>query len=182
MLLVCTLLGLFAGLLVIPVAQRQYYLMPLPIVCLFAASGLLRLVDRTRESARASALVVSMLLLSVLPVLGLRESFASRNDAQLARLRQVFESTARTDLVMDGWQGTGVFRPHAFHYFFIHDELLAMLPPEQVDAYVADLESGRVRPRLIALDEHLAALGPRFLAFVRRSYVTRDGFFYYRRG
>jgi hypothetical protein len=177
-LLLCTVVGLFAGVLAIPVAQRQYYLMPLPMVCLFAAEGLLLLVDRAGERARAVLLVLSMLPLSVLPVLGLREAFTSPNDVQLARLRHVFETTKRTDVVMDGWEGTGVFRPHAFYYFFIHDEVLPMLPREQVDAYLDELESGKIRPRLIALDEHLVALGPRFLAFVERNYRSDDGFLY----
>ena len=39
-LLLCTLGGLIAGLCVVPAAYRQYYLMPLPIVCVFAAQGL----------------------------------------------------------------------------------------------------------------------------------------------
>ena len=177
-LLLCTVVGLFAGVLAIPVAQRQYYLMPLPIVCLFAAKGLFLLVDRARERARALLLILSMLPLSVLPVLGLREAFTSPNDLQLARLRHVFESTKRTDVVMDGWEGTGVFRPHAFYYFFIHDEVLPMLPRERVEAYLDDLESGKIRPRLIALDEHLVALGPRFLTFVERNYLSDDGFLY----
>ena len=105
--------------------------MPLPIACLFAAKGLFLLVERAQERARATRLVVATILLAVLPVFGLRESFTSRNDDQLARLRHVFESTKPTDLVMDGWEGTGVFRPHAFYYFFIHDELLLEVPPEE---------------------------------------------------
>ena len=180
-LLLCTVVGLFAGVLVIPVAQRQYYLMPLPIVCVFGAKGLLLLVDRAREGARALLLVLSMIPLSVLPALALRQAFTSRNDVQLARLRHVFESTKRTDVVMDGWEGTGVFRPHAFYYFFIHDEVLPMLPRERVDAYLDDLESGKIRPRLIALDRNLVALGPRFLAFVERNYLSDDGFLYFSR-
>ena len=35
-----TLVGLIAGLLMVPAAYRQYYLMPLPIACVFAAKGL----------------------------------------------------------------------------------------------------------------------------------------------
>jgi hypothetical protein len=80
---------------------------------------------------------------------------------------------------MDGWEGMGVFRPHAFYYYFIHDELLPMLSQARVDAFLDDLEGRRVHPRLIALDSHLVALGPRFQAFVARNYTTRDGFFYY---
>jgi hypothetical protein len=179
-LLACTLGGLLAGVAVIPVAHRQYYLMPLPILSLFAAKGLLGLVDRARRSARDRMLVLSLVPLSVLPVLALCDEFAvsSRNDAQLARLRHVFESTTRTDVVMDGWEGTGVFRPHAFYYFFIHDESLP-LAREHADAYVDELEGGKVRPRLIALDKHLVALGPKFMAFVKGSYVSNDDFLYF---
>ena len=83
---------------------------------------------------------------------------------------------------MDGWQGTGVFRPHAFYYFFLHEESVVMLPREQVETFLDDLESGKVRPRLIAMDENLVALGSRFVRFVRTSYETTDGFFYRRRG
>ena len=176
-LLLCTVLGLFAGVAVIPTAQRQYYLPALPIVCFFAAQGLLLLVDRARKPGRW--LLLWLIPLSVLPVLALGEASVSRNDLQFARLRQVFESTQPTDLVMDGWQATAVFRPHAFYYFFIHDELLPMLSQPRIDAYLDDLESGRIRPKLIALDEHLVALGPRFLRFVAAHYLSRDGVLYF---
>ena len=56
-----------------------------------------------------------------------------------------------------------------------------MLSQARVDAFLDDLEAGRVRPRLIAMDSHLIALGPRFVEFVRRNYVSRDGFLYYAR-
>jgi hypothetical protein len=80
---------------------------------------------------------------------------------------------------MDGIEGTGVFRPHALYYYFLHGELLPMLSRRQLDAYVDALESGKVRPRLIALDDNLIALGTRFLRFVKRNYVSSDGFFYF---
>ena len=178
-LLLCTLFGLIAGILVIPVAHRQYYLMPLPIACLFAAKGLCFLVERARERARAWFLVLATIPLLVLPVLDLRDSFRSPNDAQLARLRYVLENTKPTDLVMDGWEGTGVFRPHAFYYYFLHSESVTMLPPERVNAYLDALETGKIRPRLLAMDENFIALGSRFLRFVERNYESSDGFFYF---
>jgi len=185
--LACTLLGLCAGVVVIPVAQKQYYLMPLPLICLFAAEGLLSLVDwlanqrRAPQAARARLLALAVVALFVVPVLALRDSYRSRNDRQLARLRTVFETTKPTDLVMDGWVGTGVFRPHAFYYYFIHEELLPMLSAERVDAYVDDLESGNIRPKMIALDANLVALEPRFLRFVMNRYASRDGVLYFQR-
>jgi hypothetical protein len=123
-----------------------------------------------------------MLPLAGLTVLDLHDTFKSRNDSQLARLRYVFENTEPTDVMMDGIEGTGVFRPHALYHFFLHAEILDMLPREQVDAYVNALESGKIRPRLIALDDNLVALGTRFLRFVKRNYSSSDGFFYFSKG
>ena len=53
-----------------------------------------------------------------------------------------------------------------------------MLSEADKDAYLGPLESGRVRPALITLDDELLALGPRFLSFVRQNYVSDDGVFY----
>jgi uncharacterized membrane protein len=173
-----TTIGLFLGVLVIPVAQRQYYLMPLPMACFFAARGGLALVERARNRRRAT--VVAAVALAVLPLVALGQDYADRNDQQLARLHHVFDTTKPTDLVMDGWEGTGVFRPHAFYYFFIHEELLPMLSQARLDAYLSQLETGAVRPKLIALDENLTALGPRFLAFVKAHYRAEGPLLYYR--
>ena len=182
LLLLSTLVGLFAGLLVMPSAHGQYYLRPLPLVCLFAAQGLLFLVERARRRLRPALLVLALLPLAILPALALHGAFKQRNDGQLARLRFVFDSTGPEDVVMDGWQGMGVFRPHAFHYFFLHPETVAMLPRPHLDAYLDALESGAIRPKLIAMDWNLASLGPRFQEFVTRNYVTGDGLFYFPRG
>jgi hypothetical protein len=175
-------LGLTVGILVVPGAHRQYYLMVLPIVCLFAAQGLTVLLARTPERARPWLLVLVLIPLTVVTVLDLAEAFRSRNDSQLARLGYVFANTKPTDVMMDGIEGTGVFRPHALYHYFLHAEILDVLPREQVDAYVDALESGKIRPRLIALDENLIALGTRFLRFVNRNYTSSDGFFYFSKG
>jgi hypothetical protein len=182
-LLLAVMGGLFAGVAVVPSAHRQYYLMLLPIVCLYAADGLWALAGRALgrgpvPPARAAALALGLVPLALLPALALGGAYRSENGVQLARLRHVYDSTRPTDLVMDGWQGMGVFRPHAFRYFFLHEETRAMLPPAEWDAYLAALESGETRPSLIALDDNLRALGPRFLTFVGDHYVSRDGFFY----
>ncbi len=182
LLLSCILSGLIVGILIIPGAHRQYYLMLLPIVCLFAANGLCVLVGCVPERARVWLFVLAMIPFALVPLGDLRESFTWRNDDQLARLRYVFEHTQPTDVVMDGIVGTGVFRPHALYHFFLHAEILDMLPRERVDAYMDALESGKIRPRLIALDENLVALGTRFLRFVKRNYVSSDGFFYFSKG
>ena len=179
LLLIFTLLGLMGGSLFIPSAYSQYYLMPLPLICLFAAKGLLLVLEGAPRRTRPGLLMLTLIALGVLPGLTLRESFGLNNDGQIARLRYVFENTRPGDIVMDGWQGLGVFRPHAFYYFFLHPETVAMLPTAQLDAYLNDLERRRIRPRLIAMDRNLRALGTRFERFVHRNYLSKDGFFYF---
>jgi len=182
LLLLCILAGLFGGVLILPSAHAQYYLIPLPLVCLLAAQGLLFLVERAQKRTRAVLLVLALIPLGILPALTLRESFGMRDEVQLARLRFVFDHTRPGDVVMDGWQGTGVFRPHAFRYFFLHPETVAMLPPSELEVYLKALERGEVRPKLIALDRNLVALGSRFLRFVKVRYISSDGFFFFRSG
>lgn len=178
--LLCTLASLTVGAFVIPSAWAQYYLMPLPLVCLFAAYALVVMVERAGR-ARHLLLGLAMIGLAVLPARKLLHSLDQRNDRQLARLRHVLETTRPDDVVMDGWQGTGVFRPHAFHYFFLHRETLAMLPHAELARFLSALERGAIRPSLIAVDRHLLALGPRFRLFVRTRYESTDGFFHYPR-
>ncbi len=178
-LLLCTLGGLIAGIAVVSVAYEQYCLVPLSIACLFAAKGLSFLVELAQERGRAWLLVCATLPLLVLPVLDLKRSFTLRNDRQMERLRYVFEQTEPTDLVLDGWLGTQLFRPHPLYYFFMHRELLAMLSASEKESYLGPLESGKVRPSLITLDDELIALGPRFLRFLRTHYETTDGLFYF---
>ena len=177
-LLLCTFAGLVAGIQVVPAAYRQYLLMPLTVACLLAARGLCFLIDVAKERLRARLLVLAVLPLQILPLVELASSATDHDPQQEARLRYVFEHTRPSDPVLDGWLGTAVFRPNPLHYFFMHSELLAMLSAQQKADYVAALESGRARPALIALDDELKALGPRFLDFVHARYVTDDGLFY----
>ena len=108
----------------------------------------------------------------------LRNSFAWRDGRQTERLRYVFEHTAPDDPVLDGWLGTGVFRPHPLYYFFMHPELLAMLSETEKNAFLGALETGKIRPSLITVDHNLSALGPRFARFVQRNYESSDGQFF----
>jgi len=178
-LLLCTLGGLIAGIAVVPAAYRQYYLMPLPIACVFAAKGLVWIVEMAQERVRRRLFVGATVLILIWPIVELTRSFARRDDRQTARLRYVFEHTAPADTVLDGWMGTQVFRPHPLYYGFMHGELRAMLTQADKDAYLAPLESGKIRPALITLDAELVALGPRLLSFVRQHYVSADGLFYF---
>jgi hypothetical protein len=42
---------------------------------------------------------------------------------------------------------------------------------EALEAFLDDLESGRVKPKLVVGDEHLQELSPRLVRFVATDYV-----------
>jgi hypothetical protein len=97
---------------------------------------------------------------------------------QLGRLHVVYVETGPGDRVLDGWLGTNVFRPAPHYYFFMHSELQAMLTEREKAAYLEAITSDARKPALIALDDELRALGPRFLEYVGRNYVSFGGLFY----
>jgi 4-amino-4-deoxy-L-arabinose transferase-like glycosyltransferase len=174
--------GFVAGIPIVRVAYEQYYLPAMTIVCLFAARGICLLLERSRYGARSGASVWlvagAAVALSIWPVIDLRRSLDIRNDVQLGRLHVVYAETGPTDRVLDGWLGTNVFRPAPHYYFFMHSELQAMLTEREKNAYLDAITSAADRPRLIAMDDELRALGPRFLDFVARNYVSFGGLFY----
>ena len=178
-LLLCILGGLVAGLLVVPAAYQQYYLPPPTIASLFAARGLSLLLEIGRRRARERLVVWASVCLLIWPVVDIARALRRRNDVQMARLQFVYAHTRPTDSVLDGWLGTNVFRPAPHYYFFMHRELQVTLTQSEKDAYLDALMSGRGRPALIALDDELRALGPRFLQFLQRSYTSGDGLFYF---
>jgi hypothetical protein len=178
--LLCTLAGLMAGLVVIPVAYEQYYLPPLAIVSLFAAQGLVLLLDRVSVRFRDLCLAGTVLVLLIWPAADLVRAAARRSDVQMARLRYVFEHTRPTDPVLDGWLGAAVFRPHPLYYAFMHSEVLSMLSARDRESYLEPLETGRVKPALIVLDVELLGFGPRFVRFLERDYVKAQEPFYAR--
>lgn len=178
LLLLCILGGFVAGGPIVRVAYEQYYLPAMAILCLFAAGGLCRLLDRSGDRSRVWLVIGAAAVLSIRPAIEVRRSLDIRDDAQLARLRFVFAHTGPADRVLDGWLGTNVFRPAPHYYFFMHSELWAMLTDREKAAYVDAITSDESRPALIALDVELGALGPRFLRFVRDNYARAEGPFY----
>jgi hypothetical protein len=79
-------------------------------------------------------------------------------------------STAPDAVVLDGWSGYGVFRPHAWYYWMLHPGVRAMLPAS-AGATLTDLVgTDAIHPDLIVLDSSLEAFDPDLEALVRSRY------------
>jgi len=170
-----SLTSFLLGLLVIPVAFAQYFLPILPLVALFAGRFTVFLAHQVPNLARPVYIGLVLVLVQATPVsyaLGCRHW---RNDGQIAALQFVLANTTPNDMVMDGWRGMGVFRPHAWYYYFLHPEVRGMLPPAELAVFLSRLESGEVKPKLIVMDNNLRLLSDRLVAFVERQYEVAGG-------
>jgi 4-amino-4-deoxy-L-arabinose transferase-like glycosyltransferase len=124
-----------------------------------------------RYRCRDLALAVVVLLLCLEPLQQMRALFRDRNDTQLTVLRYVMENTAPDAPVMDGWEGVGVFRPHAWFYWMVHGEIPPLLTLEQKRQLLEDLHRGRIAPALVNLDGCLRDISPEITTFFEEAYT-----------
>ena len=101
------------------------------------------LTSEKRDPATAALLIA----LSVYPLLQVRRHFDRGNFGTLQNIRYVLQNTTPTETVLDGFTGLGVFRPHAFFYFSLHDEIRAMLTDEDWAELLKGFQSGTKRWR-----------------------------------
>jgi dolichol-phosphate mannosyltransferase len=132
------------------------------IVVLLLAAGTLLMF----HSRGTTALAVLLCALCICPYYLARNRFLDDNSYDLQSLRFAIEKTSPTDTMMDGFTGFGVFRPHAYFYWFLHPEIVEMITDEQRRQLLADFQAGKIAPRYILLDSFLASV-----LFPIQSYV-----------
>jgi hypothetical protein len=225
------LVGLIVGLFIIPVPYRQYYMMILPLLALFAARFLVEIIGylanfRSEEglvnpqfwTASVIFLVLSAGLLLwtfsnlsdislsdfikksvifIAIVLGVAATYFKKkdlalvmllvavhipaakkfknkfyygNEEQLSQIRYVIDNSSPTDTFMDGWNGMGLFRPHAYFYWMLHPEVRGMLTEEQKEQLYNDLKTEKIRPYFVNLDQDLIQLSPEITAYIKKHY------------
>jgi len=104
------------------------------------------------------------------------------NTTTLNEIRYVLQNTSPTDTCMDGWTGLGVFRPHAWFYWFLHVEVRAMLSERTKNEFAANLRSGSIAPKLIFYDQDLKGLTETAQFFEKCYESTGEGPIRRRRG
>ena len=68
----------------------------------------------------AVALVVFLVAMIVGPLNRLQNTLASPGiNPQIEEMRYIMKNTARTETIMDGYHGSGVYRPHAYFFWFL---------------------------------------------------------------
>ena len=162
------------GAFIVPAPLEQYFLPLAPPLAWLAADALAALV-RWRGSGRSAEwLLVGVLALLLLqPLLGLARGLRNPGDwarTTIAQVRWVLDNTKADDSVLDGFSGAGVFRPHAWFYFYPNEDIAPLIRDEEVAALIRDLRDGEISPRLAVLDRDLRRLDAELLEFLEANY------------
>ena len=134
---------------------------------------LLLLLTRKRTLSPQLKAVLWIALISVYPLQQQLYFLLRRpkNYPQRARVNYVMENTKPTDAVFDGNTGYGVFRPHAFKYWLLHDEVQAMLTPnEKGPLLIEELELRK--PPIAIVDRFTLMLPPEVLDYINTHYES----------
>jgi hypothetical protein len=132
---------------------------------------LLLVLTRKRDSSPRLRAILLVALVSVYP---LQQQVyllfrSPKNHEQRARVNYVMANTRSTDTVFDGNSGYGVFRPHAFKYWLLHDEVQAMLTPyEKGPMLIESLESQK--PPIVIVDRFTEMLPTEVLDYINAHY------------
>jgi hypothetical protein len=158
--LVATAASLFLGLGVMGRAYEQYFVMFFPHLAVFGGAFVERYANNVNRARVALAALTALVFLNFFT------GFHS-NARQLADLTYVTERTRPTDVTFAASAGPGVFRPHAWYYFF-HSG------PFATDREAADIASaivgGRVRPRIVLLEDLEMPIPPAVWKYVTANY------------
>jgi hypothetical protein len=141
----------------------------LTIMCAWLALAL-HTFARWRRRAAPGAMWLSLPAVAYALVLQTEETRFSRNDAQRERVDFVMRTTQPNEPYFDGYSGYGVFRPHVYRYWLLHDEMQLMLGTQELETGVLAALRER-KPPLIASDAWTATLPPAVQAYIRDNYV-----------
>lgn len=177
--------SLVAGIFILQEPYRQYYMTFLPLLAVYASIGLFKWIDwaavfqnklsPTRRYAVLDGAAALLLVLALFYPLRAAYQKAFHGDTRIAeerisKIRFIMENTGPQDTVLEAWPVYGVFRPHAFFYFFPNSEIRPMIDEGRIDEFFEKLRSGAVRPKLIGFDRSVKALSPEITSFIETHY------------
>lgn len=125
-------------------------------------------VSHRHQSRSPAHLVVALIL--VFPLVEQVDFINDRpNHYQRVRVEYVLQHTKPGDPVFYGYDGYGVFRPHVYKYWFLHDEMQMMLSDREREREIID-SIERIRPPILIHDRWVKRLPASFQEYVARHY------------
>ena len=127
-------------------------------------------VSRARRREAWMPLAVGLALITIVPLVRVGTTLPRLgNNDQRERVEYLLANTRPGDAVFDGYTGYGVFRPHAYYFWFLHEEVQAMLPESDKNSrLLAALEI--TRPAIAITDSWVATLPPQVQTYLANNY------------
>lgn len=135
-----------------------------------ATTALVLIAKRLHREASEWCLAAVMIVSSMYPAYRICSNLDERGESHRGEIAFVYRATRPHEVVLDGWPGRAMFRPHALWHFFLTEDVRALIPEEERRGYVKALVTRSIQPALIVLDEHLRAFLPEVMDQIQRDY------------
>lgn len=183
-------------------AYRRWWLLPIALYLFVTVWGMLWMIRYAHITSAALLFGIACTVLAVVlsprrmryallvficgtlvqPFNQMMNTFSEGNRWQLSQIRYILDHSEAKDTVLDGWSGYGVFRPHAYFYFFLNDGMLTMLNARQKGQDVIDALE-RQPTKFIIYDAFVRSLNPEVQTYIQEHYrATGTGDIYERIG
>ena len=182
---------LIGGLFLMPVPYRQYYLLFIPLLAMYCGLVSVTLVSyfrlpksrRLRKSVRVCGYMLLFFSIIAYPFNQMIAQFLTikllekprhirlnrSNEGRLNEIRFILQNTTPQDTVLDGWTGSGVFRNHAYYYYFLHGEVRNMLTSQESSKDIVNALREK-QTKIIIYDGNVQALSQEVRNYVEANY------------
>jgi hypothetical protein len=170
-------------------ARRRWWLLPNALYCVGTAWGMFWTIRYAHLTSAALLLGIACIGLArvfsplrlryallvlicgtlVAPFNQMLNTFSEGNKWALSQVRYILDHSETNDTVLDGFSGYGVFRPHAYFYYFLHKGTLAMLNARQRGQDVIDALE-RQHTKFIIYDIGIRSLNPEVQTYIQGHY------------
>ena len=139
-------------------------------IMLALCGGLCLIAQRTLRSKLWLPTAIGLTLAAIVPLVRVVSMVPQAdNSEQRKQVEYLLTHTRPEESVFDGYTGHGVFRPHAYYYWFLHQEVQAMLPETEKGArLIAALEAKQ--PAMAITDNWVATLPQEVQTYLANNY------------
>jgi hypothetical protein len=124
------------------------------------------------KKPRLQALALVLGAVIAFPLVSMaRQTQRHGNQKLLNVIQYVLDNTEADEPVLTSWRGSAPFRPHAYFYFFLHEELQLILGTEELSAELLELLK-ETKPRFIEFDDAFRLLDRKLIRYVVNHYET----------
>jgi Dolichyl-phosphate-mannose-protein mannosyltransferase len=162
-------IAILTGLVLIGRGAESHW--PLFLIIGYWLGALLSCMALLFRRAPGIALIFFLVAMIVGPMKRLQSTLTSPGaNPQIAEMRYIIENTAPTETIMDGFRGSGVYRPHAYFFWFIPYGVRQRLTDRDKQLLLEDLYTGSISPKLILFDPNLRDFSPASTEFFEAHY------------